>query len=432
MKNLLVIAMGCCLALPFPSRAQLTLSACQEMARQNYPMIKQLDLIEKTKTYNVSNANKAYLPRVTLNAKVSYQSDVTTVPSFLLKDMPAGVSYDGMSKTQYQAYLQVDQIVFDGNAVASQKKMLKASAEADKEQVEVQLYALRERVNNVYFGLLLVQEQLKLNDLFYQELLRAQADRQAMMASGVAQQADLDAVKVQLIENRQQQVTLQSNRSAYLRVMSALTGKDLAEEMLLELPAELAAPDITIKTQLSKLSARPEHTLFESKIRQLEVQKSGVQSKNLPRLSAFLQGGMANPALNMFAPGLTPYYIGGLTFSWTFGNLYTRTKELKNIELAKQQVGLQEETFYWTLKQQLLQQHEDFRKNRELMSQDEELIKLRDRLRLAAETKMKNGTLSTTEYLREVAAWEAARIQMLNHKLQSLMLAYGIKVSLNN
>ena len=107
---------------------ELTLEECQQQARAHYPLIKRYGLIEKTKEYNISNADKGYLPQVSLSAKASYQSDVTEIPV----DLP-GIDIRGMRKDQYQAMLQLDQVVWDGGNIRARKEVTRATSEVDKQ-----------------------------------------------------------------------------------------------------------------------------------------------------------------------------------------------------------------------------------------------------------------------------------------------------------
>lgn len=184
---------------------ELTLEECQQQAQAHYPLIKQYGLIEKTKEYNISNAGKGYLPQVSLSAKASYQSDVTEIPV----DLP-GIDIRGIRKDQYQAMLQLDQVVWDGGNIRARKEVTRATSEVDKQKLEVDMYAINERVNQLFFSILLLKEQLKQNQLMQEELQRNYDNVAAYVKNGIANQADLDAVKVEQLNNIQQRHTLEA------------------------------------------------------------------------------------------------------------------------------------------------------------------------------------------------------------------------------
>ena len=189
---------------------ELTLEECQQQAQAHYPLIKRYGLIEKTKEYNISNAGKGYLPQVSLSAKASYQSDVTEIPVDLL-----GIDIRGIRKDQYQAMLQLDQVVWDGGNIRARKEVTRATSEVDKQKLEVDMYAINERVNQLFFGILLLKEQLKQNQLMQEELQRNYDNVAAYVKNGIANQADLDAVKVEQLNNIQQRHTLEATYRAY-------------------------------------------------------------------------------------------------------------------------------------------------------------------------------------------------------------------------
>ena len=216
MKRLFILTTFLLCISPICLNAQeLTLEECQQQARAHYPLIKRYGLIEKTKEYNISNADKGYLPQVSLSAKASYQSDVTEIPV----DLP-GIDIRGMRKDQYQAMLQLDQVVWDGGNIRARKEVTRATSEVDKQKLEVDMYAINERVNQLFFGILLLKEQLKQNQLMQEELQRNYDNVTAYVKNGIANQVDLDAVKVEQLNNIQQRHTLEATYRAYGKMLS--------------------------------------------------------------------------------------------------------------------------------------------------------------------------------------------------------------------
>lgn len=218
MKKLFILASFLLILPTAMLRAQeLTLEECQQQAREHYPLIKRYGLIEKTKEYNISNANKGYLPQLSLSAKASYQSEVTEIPF----DLP-GIDIRGMRKDQYQAMLQLDQVVWDGGNIHAQKTVTRAASEADKQKLEVDMYAINERVNQLFFGILLLEEQLNQNQSMQEELQRNYDNVKAYMANGIANQADLDAVKVEQLNTIQQRHALEASHRAYCDMLQTM------------------------------------------------------------------------------------------------------------------------------------------------------------------------------------------------------------------
>lgn len=427
MKSLFILAIVLLGIVPAGGRAQeLTLEACRQQARAHYPLIKRQDLIERTKEYTIDNANKGYLPQLSLSARAGYQSDVTEIPV----ELP-GVDIRGMRKDQYQALLQVDQVVWDGGEIRARKEVTRAASEVDRQKLEVDLYTLNERVNQLFFGILLLEEQWEQNRAIQEELQRSYDQVKAYMNNGIANQVDLDAVKVEQLERIQQQHTLEATSRAYaemLRVLinhpAPLSGKNLKKpdvNTLLYKGETYAAGDVR----------RPELHLFAAQSRQLEAQRRQLTAKNLPRLGMFVQGAYGNPGLNMLKNEFTAYYVAGVRLSWNFGNLYTRKNEFRQLALNRQEVDVQKETFLFNTRLEVTRNHSDIKKWIELMKNDDEMIALRNNIKKSARAKVANGTLTVTEMLREVTAEDLARQNKILHEIQLLSTIYQLKHTTN-
>jgi outer membrane protein TolC len=349
----------------------LNLDTCQKKAKNNYPLLKQYGLIEKTADYNLSNANKAYLPQVSLLAKATYQSDVTAIPENLgqvltqLSGQP--VSFPVLSKDQYQAALEVNQLVWDGGVVNAQKKMIKASSEAEKQKLEVDLYALNDRINNLFFGIMLIKEQLKVNQILQQELASNYQRMEAYLKNGLIQQADLDAVKVEQINAAQQETDLKSVLKSYCQMLSVFTGLQVNENTELEKPL---LPVVNENIQ----NKRPELSLFESQKNVLESQKKTIVAGNLPKIGLFIQGGYGRPGFDFFKNDFTSFYIGGVRLSWNISGFYTQKNELKKIETGQKNVDIMKETFLFNTNLLTTQQLNEIEKLRSTLKNDEELF----------------------------------------------------------
>lgn len=411
---------------------QLTIEECQEMARANYPLVRQYGLVDQTREYSVSNAVRGYLPRFSLSAKATYQSEVTKVPFSL-----PGMTVEGLNLDQYQVVAEVNQTVWDGGHIRSQKELAKAGAEVGTQQLNVDLYALNDRVNELFFGILLLAEQLKQNVLLYEELQRNFDRISAYMANGVANEADLDAVKAEQINVLQSRTELQATRLAYERMLGFMLGFPLQEAVdgaTGGAKINLITPSVKETVELPENAEikRPELDLFGARFRQLEVQRRRIVAGNRPQIGLFIQGGYGNPGLNMLKNEFSPWYMGGVRLSWNFGGLYTQKNENRQVTVDQDQVGIQKETFLFNTNLQLVQEGSEIGKLRELMRRDDELITLRDRIKVSAEAKVANGTMSVIELLREINAGEQARQTKMLHGIQLLMAIYKQKNTINN
>jgi outer membrane protein TolC len=408
----------------------LTIETCQEKAKENYPLVKQYGLIEQTARYNISNANKGYLPQLTFSAKATYQSAVTQIPSSLgvvlsnLTGKP--FSFPALPKDQYQAVLEASQVIWDGGVISTQKKITNLSTEVEKQKLEVDLYTLKDRVNQLFFGILLLNEQLKQNDILKNDLLTSYNRLDAYKQNGIANQSDLDAINVEQLNANQRESDLKSTRKAYSLMLSALTGLAIKDESVLTKPVT----DLTILKETS--NKRPELSLFEAQSNLYESQKSLTNAGNLPKIGAFVQGGYGQPGLNMFTTGFSPFYIGGIRLSWNISGLYSQKNNINKLELSKKTVDIQKETFLFNSNLAMQQQQTEIEKLGSTLSNDDEIIRLRQNIKKATSAKMENGTASVSDLTREINAENQALQLKSLHEIQLLMNVYQLKNNINN
>jgi len=398
----------------------LTIESCQEKAKANYPLLKQYGLIEKTAQYNLSNANKAYLPQLNLSARASYQSEVTQLPISI-----PGVVIPELSKDQYQAAVEVSQVIWDGGVTTAHKKSIKAATEADKQKLEVELYALKDRVNQLFFGTMLLNEQLKLNAILQDELAINYKRIEALKQNGVANQTDLDAIKVEQINALQREIELMSTKKSFLEMLSAFTGTGIDNNTVLEKPS---LPSIKLNADVN----RPELALLNAQSNFLESQTDMIKAGNLPKLGAFIQGGYGKPGLNMLTNEFSAFYIGGLRLSWNLSGIYTQKANLEKIQLSKKNVDVQKETFLFNNNLQTKQQQNEMDRLKSNIKNDDEIIRLRENIKKSSEKKVENGTATITDLLREINAENIAKQTKLMHEVQLYIAVYQHKTITNN
>ncbi|GHV58116.1 transporter [Bacteroidia bacterium] len=412
--------------------AQLSLSDCQQKAKENYPLIKKYQLIEQSKAYTLSNIAKAWLPQFQLNAKASYQSEVTKIPIDFSQLSALGIPISTIpspTKDQYQAALEASQVLWDGGTVRAQQKLIKAGSEVERTQLEVEMYALEERVNQLFFGILLLDEQLKQNQLLTDELRRNFTTINTYIENGIANQSDLDIIKVEQLNARQVRTQLQSSRKAFTKMLGRMMGDELDENthFIRPNPEELIGTGLT-----HSLINRPELQFFEAQNALFNSQKSLIQSAYMPKLGLFLQGGYGRPGLNMLSDKFDPFYIGGLRLSWNFGALYTKKNDLQKIEINKNLTNTQKDLFLYTIDLTLSRENQEIERLRRLMQDDDEIVVLRENIRKSTEAKVANGTVTVTDLMRELTQENLARQTKAVHEIDLLTAIYHLKNTTNN
>lgn len=398
---------------------QVTLDECRRAAQQNYPLAKQYRWIELSEQYSLENTMKGYLPQLSLSAKATYQSDVTSLPF----DVP-GVDFDGVPKAQYQAILELDQRIWDGGEIQQQRKQVRAAANESEKQTEVNMYAVNERVDQLFFSILLLDEQLYQNDLLMENLERNLKAIEACRDNGTANDADVDAVQVEILHTRQQVTQVLAMRKAYIRMLSLLAGEDWDEQTSFVCPPEMSVDRQTI--------LRPELSWYDAQMYRLDVRRTGLKTGYLPKFSFFVQGGFGNPGLNMLEDKASFHYLGGLRLNWNFGSLYTLKNDRKKIETEQRQIQTNRDVFLFNTRLQIAEQDGTIQALEQQMKEDDEIIRLRTNIRKAAEAKAVNGTISVTEMLREVTAESLAMQSKAAHRIEWLMHLYQQKHLTNN
>ena len=424
---LLLLALGFLNSSAF---GQLNIDQCQEKARKNYPQIKQYSLIEQTGAYNISNANKGYLPQLSFSAQATYQSDVTEIPASLgqiLSQLTGqNVTIASMSKDQYKMVAELQQTIWDGGMISSQKEQIKATTELEKQKLEVDLYTIKERVNQIFFGILALNEQKIQIDLLQKELQTNYEKIKAYMQNGVANQADLDMIRVEQLKVKQKKAELNAIQKSYREMLAVMIADTTALTAALEKPV--------FDTDMNREFGikRPELKLFDAQTSLFASQEKMIRAGNLPKLGVFGQGGYGNPGLNMFNPGFTPYYILGAKLTWNFSGLYSQGNHLQKIALNKQTVASQKETFLFNTNLKVVNAQNEIAKIKEQIKSDDEIIALRKNIKKAAEVKVENGTLTVTDLIREINAESAAIQDKALRQIQLSMAIYNLKNITNN
>lgn len=385
----------------------LSLERCREKAKENYPLIKQYDLIEQSAKYTIENINKVLLPQWTLNGQASYQTEVTHLPI----EIP-GMNVPILDKDQYRLNIDLAQTIWDGGMRKSKIRSTEASSLAEQKNNEVAIYSINQTVNQLFFGILNIQAQLEQLEIANKDLNLLLSTVDAFVQNGTAMPSDADAVKVEVLRTNQQKVMLLSLDIAYRQMLSAMIGEEVSKTTILQKP-EISNMDV-LKITLY----RPELELFEAQRNLNMSQLNAIKAKNRPMLSLFAQVGYGRPGLNMLYNKFDFYGMGGIRFSWNFSNLYTQKNEKRLIEISKSKIDVNEETFRFNNNQQVLRAQQDIDKAKQLMESDIEILNLRKNIKIASESKYQNGVYTLNDLLKDVNAENQARQAQELHQIE--------------
>ena len=405
-----------------------TLEECQQAAERNYPLIAQYDLIQKTTDLTVANIQKGWLPQMSASAQATYQSDVTAWPDAmkgLMQQM--GLNMQGLKKDQYRVGIDVQQTVFDGHAIKTQKAVALEQGKVQAAQNEVNIFNVRQRVNEMYFSLLLLDKQIQLNRDLQQQLSGNEKKLVSMVKNGTAAESDLHNVKAERLNVEQQLVSLTSQQRMLQIMLSTFCG--------IEVKA-VQTPALSVAKSQQTGNQRPELKALDAQLGLLNAQEKALDAALLPKLGVFAQGFYGYPGFNMFEDMMSHRWslngMIGARLTWNIGSLYTRKNDKAKLQLQREMTETSRNVFLFNNNLEQIQQNEDINRYRQLMANDEEIVALRSSVRKAAESKLSHGIIDVNDLVREINAENAARVQQSIHEIEMLKEIYDNKFTTNN
>ena len=402
-----------------------TLAECQQAAERNYPLIKRMDLITQTAALTVANIQKGWLPQLTVTAQATLQSDVTAFPEQMQTVyQQMGIDIKGLRKDQYRIGVDVQQTVFDGGAISSRKEVARREAGVEIARQEVDIYKVRQRVNELYFSLLLLDQQIALSRDLEQLLSSNEQKLGTMFKSGTAAESDYLSLKAERLKATQQLASLLSQRQSAAAILSVFCGIEVKSPVKPS-PTYDAAPTV-----------RPELRLADSQVALANAREKALGAALLPRIGLFAQGFYGYPGYNMFEDMMRRRWslngMIGARLTWNIGALYTRKNDKAQLRLARESAENSREVFLFNNKLEEMRYNEHTARYRQLMADDEEIIALRSRVRKAAESKLAHGIIAVNDLLREINAENTARVQQSIHEIEMLKAIYNAKFTTNN
>lgn len=407
--------------------AQPTLDECKEKARNHYPLVRQYDLIARSEEYSLVNVSRSWLPQVSLSAQATYQSDVARWPEEFESMLAAqGLDMPGLRKDQYKVQIDLQQTVWDGGKSRSDRQIASLEAEQSRRNLEVELYSLDSRVEDLYFGILLLQEQERQIEEMISRLKNNLEHINTLLEAGVATQADADAVEVQILSSNQNLVQVRTNEGSFRKMLSLFIGEYIGEE-------PLVVPE-AVEPLVSE-SLRPELNLFEAQARLLEARENLAISAVMPRLGLFAQGYYGYPGLNMFENMMSSNWslngIVGIRMSWNISGFYTIRNSRRQIGNSLKCIELNKDIFSFNNELQIEKENAEIRRLRAALKDDDRIVELRSRVREAAELRLQEGEIDMNSLLMKISDETAASIARSTREIELLKAIYDLKHTLN-
>lgn len=402
-----------------------TLEECQKAAEKNYPLIKQYGLIAQTTELTVSNIQKEWLPKIAVSAQATYQSNVVAWPERIQSIyQQMGLAMKGLKKDQYKMAIDLQQTLYDGGTIASKQAIARQEAKVQEAENQTKLYQVHHRVNEMYFALLLLNEQIKLNNNVKSLLLANENKLAAMVKSGTAATSDLDNIKAERLSAEQQYTSLKAEQQMLQHILTTFCGIKVEN---VQKPTPVSTDTLT--------NNRPELQLFNSKLKLSEAQEKALNTRLHPTLALFAQGYYGYPGMNMFNDMIDHKWrlngIVGVKLSWNVGALYTRKNDKARLRLQRELIENEREVFLFNNSMEQIRQNSNINRFKTMMQTDKEIIALRTNVRKAAESKLLHGIIDVNSLLREINNENAAKVQWAIHEIDMLKEMYNLKYTNN-
>lgn len=382
---------------------KITLEECYALANKNYPLAQQGNLLQEKNTLETEALQKGKLPKIDLNAQATYQSEVTQIPVAMPNVTP-------LNKDQYRATLDANQLLYNGGLIDANAKIKEAQTKTQQQQVAVNLYQLKTKINQLYFTALLLQEQKAILVNKQEELLSKIKEVKTGVQFGAILPASEKILEAENLKIKQQLTEIQFNKKRIIENLAALTVSPIEENVILANPNN--SVDFTATTN------RPELQLFDLQNEQIELSKRVIFKNQLPKVNAFAQAGYGNPGLNMLDNSFQPFYIMGVKANWNVFDWNKAKTDKEALSISKNIVQTEKETFLLQTQMQVQEMENEIQKLEAMITTDAEIIALRESVLQASAAQMKNGVITSSEYVTELTRLYEAKTNLKTHQLQ--------------
>ncbi len=422
MKRLLSSLLLSVLIILNSNATELTIDECVNLARENYPAVAQYGLLDKVKQLNLSNVSKMWLPQGSMSAQVTWQNDVAALPELLTNMLSQqGVDYPGLDKTQYRIGLDVAQQIWDGGKTKANKESIVTGNAVEQTAIDLQLYDVEGRVEEIYFTMLLLNERISQCDKTITLVESTLSQVRSMYANGVAMKSDCDQIEAKYLALHQQKSKLTATLGSIRRIMEIFIGESIGERTLV-LPSE----DLTDNGD----GLHPQLRLFDDRISNLAAQESGIKASVMPTINAFASGYYGYPGYNMFknmqSRDLSFNFMIGVKIVWNFGSLYTRSNSLNKLQLQRNQIESERATFNFNNNIAISESVGLIASLRDVMRDDERIVELRNSVITAARSQLDNGIIDATALLSKITDSELAENDMAQHHIELVKAIYNL------
>jgi outer membrane protein TolC len=386
----------------------LSLEECYVLSNKNYPIAKQTVLLQQKSALEIEALNRSKLPKIDLNAQATYQSDVTQLPISL-----PNFTVNPPNKDQYRATLDINQLIYNGGLIDANAKIKQVQTKTLQQQTEVNLYQLKSRINQLYFSTFLLQERDAILVSKQEQLNSKIKEIKSAIKFGAILPASEKVLEAENLKIKQQLIEIKFDRKRTLESLSLLTASPINENVTLLKPV--------IDGEINTVNKRPELQLFDLQKEQIELSRNTVSKNNLPRVNAFGQAGYGNPGLNMLDNSFQTFYMLGLKANWNVFDWNKSKKEKDALVISEAIVTTDKDVFLLNKNLQLQEMQNEVYKLQEVLSTDVAIISLREYVVKSADAQLRNGVITSSDYLVELTNLYEAKTNQKLHEIQLLL-----------
>lgn len=403
----LILSLSLLLVVGITKAQNISLDSCISAARQNWPAFKkQMNIAEKRNLVK-ETLNKNYLPKLNLSGQASYQSEVITFPD--VPSMPG--FFPELPLDNYNVEANLNQTIWDGGIVKSQKDVQMAQNDIEIQQLNVETYGLIGKINELYTNYLFFKTNEKILKLSMSQLDDNIKSVSSAVENGVILSSELDNIKAEKLKLQKELLNIQSAKQSIIETLNIITDLKLDTTYLFESPQPV--------TNTQSL-ARPEIQLLDAQISYSQASISKYKTNRMPKLMAFGKLGYGRPGFDPLTTDLHGYYMFGARFSWDVWDWNMTKKQKQQIKLQQQIIKDNKESVSRQIAMENSQYMVEVAKYEKQIELDNEIEILKKNVYLSAESKMKNGSITSTEYLKSFNEWKRALLTTEADKLRLL------------
>ena len=399
----------------FAQKETLTLDSCIQMAKRNYPLIKQNNLITENEKNQLNCDTKNWLPKLSFISKATYQSEVI---SFM------GTSFPNDS---YITALDLEQSVFEGGLNHQQKLLDKLNGESELQKNQVELYKLIDRINQLYSSVLLTRENIKTLSVYKEDITGKKGILSSSVKNGLSLQSNLDELEAEELKTEQSITEARDNMMALYQSLGMFINKTITDSTAL-------STQPILRTSAGEEINRPELKLFDTQKAMLDAKHKVNNRLALPHLTVSAEGAYGRPGPNFLNQDLRFFGQAAVNLKWNIGTLYTLNNEKQMITIGKKMVDVQKEVFVFNTKTTMNTQVAQLNSLKDMIDKDKLIIEKRHNITKTFSSQLENGSVTTTDYLIQLNAEMQAVLSQKVHeiKLMNAITSYNTTKGITN